>query len=90
MLETCSRCVTHYDPNADPDASATFCGDCARKLATLSREAETYQQQIKSGDANVKPLNKADALKNRQAIRRRYGHNPGNADTRMVTHRDKK
>lgn len=90
MLSTCSRCVAHYAPNADADASGIFCGDCTRRLKRQESDAETYQQQIASGHPGVIPETEADGRKVRAAIRRRYGHTLENADTKMVTHRDKK
>ena len=87
---TCNRCVAHFDPNADPDASAAWCGDCVREMKSLANEAEKYQNAIRSGDVNVRCESPEDARKNRMAIRRRYGHNPGNADTKMKTWRDKR
>ena len=53
MKSMCCRCVGHYDPSEDADANATFCGPCARKLETLSRDAKTYQDKINAGDPTV-------------------------------------
>ena len=90
LNSTCSRCVGHYDANADDDATAVFCGRCTRELNAMRDDAADYQYKITSGDANVRCETPEDARRNRAAIRRRYGHNPGNADTKMVTHRDKR
>ena len=87
MKAMCCRCTAHYAPSEDPDANATFCGSCSRKLETLAREAETYQLQIRSGSVNVTPLNEADARTNREAIRKRL--DPATKDTQMKTWRDK-
>ncbi len=86
MKSSCCRCTGRYAPSEDPDASASFCGPCSRKLKTLASEAETYQLLIRSGDVNVKPLSEADARTNRQAIRKRL--DPATKDTQMKTWRD--
>lgn len=84
----CFKCMAIYMPVKGN--GAIHCPMCEVAHRDAVGAAEKYQNAIRSGDANVRPLNEADALKNRQAIRKRYGHNPGNADTRMVTHRDVK
>lgn len=71
MKAMCCRCAAHYAPSEDPDAIATFCGSCSRKLETLAREAEEYEDQINAGSISVTPENEKDAQRLSRAVTRR-------------------
>ena len=88
LQRQCCKCMALYTPVKG--SGMIHCAMCEVAQREAAEAAETYQRKINSGDANVRCESPEDARRNRAAIRKRYGHTPGTADTKMVTHRDKK
>ena len=84
MQRTCAKCGDFFTPVLGGNYG--FCPCCVVALRNDSADAARYQRRIAAGDINVRPLNKADAAKNRRAIRKRL--NPETKDTNLKTWRD--